>query len=438
MLCDRIDEEDTLSSHCGLSRDRWLGLLGDVRATLVDMLNAPMHLTISEMESAMLACRVVPDEVRHRFIAHQHRCKEIWDSQHQCNPLAVGATAPPYRIPVGTWGSMNADRMNSGLPWLTADDFEKLSDDERESLCPPSETDTMPEDCGVQLEPAYDDGEETSPTLSSVRSTNLLPPYVAGNFVVPNWLARSSVCAVCGRGDRRTLGSNGVLEVVASYKGTKISASGEQPDQHDLTAILGVVALAQRLGGRVADSISLGTREVLREIERSASGSTNRRWLKASLTRWSEFQLRIEIGQVLFSGSLISELNIDDVSGKLVIRLHPDLPVLFGAGMWTRFPVAHRSQLKEKPLALWLQAFFATHSQPEGMRVDNLCKWSGSGTDDIHGFTRMLDKALASCIAASSAGSGEIISRSFVGVLVNVTKIPSAAQRRYLDRKRSQ
>jgi hypothetical protein len=438
MLNDKIDEADILSSRYGFSRDLWLCLPGEVRASLEDVFNAPMHLTIFEMEGALRTFRNVPDDVRDRFIAHQRRCKETWDSQHQAEARAVGVTAPPYRIPLRIWEWINAGRTGTGKPWMTAEDFEKLSEYEREGLCPPSNADALSKDLSAEGAPVFDDGEEPAPRHSPLPSTNLLPPYVDGKFVVPNWLARSAVCAVCGRGDRRTLGSNGVLEVVASYKGTKISASGEQPDQHDLTAFLGVLALAQRLGGRVSDPISLGTPEVLREMERTASGSTNRRWLKASLTRWSEFQLCIEIGQVLFSGSLISELNIDDVSGKLVIRLHPDLPALFGAGMWTRFPAAHRSQLKEKPLALWLQAFFATHSQPEGMRVDNLCKWSGSGTADIQGFTRMLDKALASCIAASSAGSGEIISRSFVGALLNVTKIPSAAQSRYLDRKRRQ
>jgi hypothetical protein len=435
MLNDKIDEADILSSRYGFSRDRWLCLPGEVRASLEDVFNAPMHLTVFEMEGALRTFRNVPEDVRDRFIAHQRRCKETWDSQHQGEAHAVGVTAPPYRIPLRIWEWINAGRTGTGKPWMTAEDFEKLSDDERESLCPPSETDTMSEDFGGQGEPAVDDGEEATPMHSPVPSTNLLPPFVDGEFVVPNCLVRSAVCAVCGRGDRRTLGSDGILEAVASYKGTKIAASGEQPDQHDLTAFLAVVALAQRLGRRVSDPISLGTREILRQMGRSASGSPNRRRLKASLRRWSKFELRIEMGKVLFSGSLISELEIDDVSGKLVIRLHPDLPALFGAG-WTRFPVPHRSRLKEKPLALWLQAFFATHTQPDGMRVDNICKWSGSGTDDIQGFTRILDKALTSCIAASSVGCGEIISCSFVGALLNITKMPSVAQSRYLDRKR--
>ncbi len=79
---------------------------------------------------------------------------------------------------------------------------------------------------------------------------------------------------------------------------------------------------------------------------------------------------------------------------RYVIQLNPRLGALLRSG-WTALDIETRRQLGGKPLALWLQAFYATHDKPFPYKVETLRELSGSRTAQLCKFRQNLKKALS-------------------------------------------
>lgn len=262
-----------------------------------------------------------------------------------------------------------------------------------------------------------------------------LPSYQRDSRVRSNVLVRSAVFGICARGERRIYGSDGQLEKIEAYTGAKISGIGVQLDPADMCTFDTIVAYAQRRDVPVSEPLRLKVPDLLRSMPR-ANGGPNRQWLRNSLHRLQQFELKIT-GNCEFTGSLVQAYATDDASGELIISLNPHLGVLYAAGLWTRQPLSYLVELKSKPLSLWVCSFYSTHANPSGMRVDNILKWSGSRSKSLKSFKSTLSAALKICEDATKKGCGDIVSHAFVGNLVNVIRTPSAPQSRHLARRRN-
>jgi hypothetical protein len=91
--------------------------------------------------------------------------------------------------------------------------------------------------------------------------------------------------------------------------------------------------------------------------------------------------LEVKAGRFTYFGSLIKEGIKDEVTRHYLIEINPRLAALFGQG-WTQLDTATRRKLRGKPLALWLQAHYATHAKPLSYSVAKLRDLSGSRTKD--------------------------------------------------------
>jgi hypothetical protein len=249
-----------------------------------------------------------------------------------------------------------------------------------------------------------------------------------------NFLTRSAIFAVFGKGKRCELGKDGIPEKINAWRGVKITGVGHQLDQLDGCTWDTVIAYAQIMSDPFAQPLQISTRAFLRSMPRS-NGRPNREGVKASLQRLAQLKLTIEAHNLEFIGSLVHRFSIDERTGNLLVALHPQLLCLFGPELWTLQPSSYAAALKSKPLALWLCRFYSTHADPDPMRIDNILKWSGSRSESVESFRQTLETALLHCETATRAGHGDIVSHACIGDLLHVTRNPSAAQRGHLARR---
>ena len=87
--------------------------------------------------------------------------------------------------------------------------------------------------------------------------------------------------------------------------------------------------------------------------------------------------------------------------------------------------------LRNKPLALWLYGFYASHAVPHALTVEYLHKLSGSRNKQLRFFKRHLTQALTDLQQVGAIRSFEIRDN-----LVHVQTVPSPSQQRHLAARR--
>ena len=117
--------------------------------------------------------------------------------------------------------------------------------------------------------------------------------------------------------------------------------------------------------------------------------------------------------------------------GKYIIEISRDLAKLFERG-FTRIEWEQRHKLIRKPLAQWLQFYYASHARPVPVSVAFLHEMSGSTNKDMRGFKRRLKEALDQIKAVGVISEWRIDPKTD---LVHVTRIPSPSQLKHLNNR---
>ena len=151
-------------------------------------------------------------------------------------------------------------------------------------------------------------------------------------------------------------------------------------------------------------------------------------WLKSAFRGLLSCGVEITHGRVTYAGSLLEFIRDED-TGRYVLEINPKLAALYTATRWTAIDWEQRKLLRGKPLALWLQSFYASHDTPHALSVGYLCKLSGSRTKQLKHFRQNLIRALRDLEAAGAIRSFEIENG-----LVHVETMPSGSQRKHLSR----
>jgi hypothetical protein len=241
----------------------------------------------------------------------------------------------------------------------------------------------------------------------------------------PNPVLRSALFPAIKSKDRRFLNN----ELVASLSGYDIRFKGEQLNQEDLEVWLEVLNLAKNHPlGDICHSSAYG---LLAALGRQTGGD-NHQQLDASLTRLVACGVKVTIGRRFeYTGGLLHDVFKDEASRQYRIQVNPRLAALFMQG-WSRLDRATRRQLRGKPLALWLQAHYATHADPLPYSVEKLRELSGSRTANLFHFRQALRRALTDLQATGAIAGWAIDS----GDLVHVDKVPCIKQRKRPKRRR--
>ena len=115
-----------------------------------------------------------------------------------------------------------------------------------------------------------------------------------------------------------------------------------------------------------------------------------------------------------------------------MIQLNPRLGALLRSG-WTALDTDTRRKLGGKPLALWLQAFYATHEKPYPYKVETLRELSGSRTGRLRKFRENLKNALDDWAATGDIQGWSIDPETD---LLHITKPKKSGDRRAGNRRR--
>jgi TrfA protein len=262
--------------------------------------------------------------------------------------------------------------------------------------------------------------EEPEPEKKLPAKVIQLPLWPEPKRGMPNPALRSALFSAVQSKDRRFINH----ELIAAVNGIEVRFKGEQLNQEELEVCAQVFHLARLHPlGNICHTSAHG---LLKALGRS-TGKTNHEQLHASLIRLQQ-PLEIKIGRLNYSGSLVEKAVKDEHTRHYVITVNADLAALFRNG-WTALDAEERRKLRGKPLALWLDAFYATHEEPYPYKVETLRDLSGSGTERLRRFREALRRALADLQATGAIASWDIDPEND---LVYVHKVPTITCRRKL------
>lgn len=217
--------------------------------------------------------------------------------------------------------------------------------------------------------------------------TQLALPFMGdGIHVVPNSALRSALFGAIKRGKRKTM----FKEKLASSAGVKIIFTGFRLDQADLDVWQRALHISRESLGQ---QIRFTSGSFLKAIGRNSSGASHE-WLKDSLTRLQSAVVEMTDGTKTFSGQLVHNYYIDEITKECVIELNPKLSAIFDKDSWTGLDWEQRKALKGKPLALWLHGFYSTHENPFDYKVETLWRLCGSEAKELFHFREQLGEAL--------------------------------------------
>ena len=249
-----------------------------------------------------------------------------------------------------------------------------------------------------------------------------LPLWPEAKRGVPNSVLRGALFAAI-QGKSRVAMEQDLLAV---QQGISIRYTGWQLTQSDLDVWEQILHLARQhpLGTRC----EFTARGFLKALGRKTG---NKGWLKSALARLSASDVQITHGHRTYFGSLIEGGARDERTGHYVLKINPELAALYTAGRWTAVDWEQRKRLRGKPLALWLQGFYASHAEPHALGVEYLHGLSGSRTKRLRKFKENLVQALRDLET-----SGAIRSFEIKNDLVHVETIPSRSQKKHLSKPR--
>ena len=250
-----------------------------------------------------------------------------------------------------------------------------------------------------------------------------LPLWPEAKRGAPNAVLRGALfAAIQGKG-RIALDR----ELLAAQKDITIRYTGWQLTQSDLDVWEQALHLArtQALGTRCRFT----ERGFLKALGRQPGGQ-NVEWLRSAFARLGSALVEISDGRLTYGGSLL-EFYRDESTGDTVLEINPKLAPFFGPTHWTQIDWEQRQLLRNKPLALWLHGFYASHAVPHELTVEYLHKLSGSRNKQLRFFKRLLTQALTDLQQVGAIRSFDIQDNQ-----VHVQTVPSPSQQRHLAARR--
>lgn len=259
------------------------------------------------------------------------------------------------------------------------------------------------------------------------------PPFLLvgknGYCLAPNALLRTALFGIVRHGRRRFM----ARWIVPSQGGVVIECDGYQLDQSDFDVWMVLVSMSRGLP--LGQEVHFSTYEVLRRLDRTDSGS-NHKILHEQLRRLAATHIRVTLGNTVFFGNLIQGGVRHKDTQKYQIVVDSRLRPLFSDAQFTWLQWKVRRALSGKQLALWLHAFYSSHSKPFPYKVETLHRLCGS-TASISRFKATLKVALSD-IREVSQKFEERFDFAFDGELVCVNRSVSAQSTKRTQMKREE
>ncbi len=238
----------------------------------------------------------------------------------------------------------------------------------------------------------------------------------------PNELSRSALFPAIHPKNRTGLQN----QLIASQGTYSIYYTGLQLDQSYFDVFQGVMHIAR--GVHEGNEVRFSAYRLLKLIGRSTGGKDHK-WLYTAFQTLTATSVAIvKEGKRVFWGSLLPSGKADLETGEYAVQISRDLAKLFERG-FTRIEWEQRRRLLHKPLAQWLQLYYASHAKPHDVSVDFLREKSGSSTKSLRAFRQNLKTALDQIQEVGVIAKWTIDPETD---LVRVARNPSPSQLKYL------
>lgn len=241
-----------------------------------------------------------------------------------------------------------------------------------------------------------------------------LPLWPEPKRGTPNSFIRSALFAAIQSKDRTFVKD----KILASQEGITVKFTGEQLNQEDLTVWETLVHLARK--NPLGHECSFTGYSILKILCLPKS-TDHYKTLEASINRLTACLVRIENKRYVYGGGLVHSFVIDKDTKHFKIELNRDLTKLFSEDDWTGIEWQQRLELRRKPLAQALHAYFSSHSKPHPIKLATLQELTGSRNIQSAGFKRHCRIALDALVKIGFLQSHEI-----EGDLVTVKRVHRA------------
>lgn len=226
------------------------------------------------------------------------------------------------------------------------------------------------------------------PDVASRESDGILPVWEDDTglwMLLPNCLVRTGLFGISNNGKmlKRTK--------IPSLAGIEMVYTGGQLVQSDFDVWYGALSLSKAQGN--ASMIVFGANQFLKMLDRS-TGKSDREWLKMSMAKLKATAIEVTLGDHTYVGSLLDDFYRDEKSEKYVVKLNLKMASMFAPNTWSTLDFKQRSELRRKPLAQWLHAFYSTHRQPLDYGVEKIMTLCVSECANLADFRKKLRRAL--------------------------------------------
>jgi len=228
-----------------------------------------------------------------------------------------------------------------------------------------------------------------------------LPSWPGSKRGTPNSLIRSALfSAIQGKG-RRYIDE----EIIYAQKGITIKFTGKQLNQEDLTLWETLVHMARK--HPLGDECDFTAYAILKSQNLPISHGSYKR-LHSGIVRLKACAVEIECDEKEYMGSLIDEVAKEKNKKYYVIRLNKKLTNLFSETQFTAIDWQQRLELRGKPLAMFLHAFYSSHAVPFPMKLETFRQMSGSSNKQAASFKRQMKAALDDLVKVGFLNGYEI------------------------------
>ena len=176
-----------------------------------------------------------------------------------------------------------------------------------------------------------------------------------------------------------------------SQQGIEVKFTGEQLNQEDLTLWETLVHLAKQ--HPLENVCSFTAHGVLKALGLPTGGEQHRQ-LQEGITRLNACSVHITHDGKTYFGALIKSGLKEEATNHYSIELNRELIRLYGETQWTAIDWQQRMQLRRKPLAQALHAYYSSHRVPYPVKLATLQRLTGSKNAQAASFKRQCRTAL--------------------------------------------
>ena len=214
-----------------------------------------------------------------------------------------------------------------------------------------------------------------------------LPLWPETKRGTPNSLIRSALFSAIQSKDRQYLEK----ATLYSQQGITVRYTGKQLNQEDLSLWETLVHLAKE--HPLGDVCNFTAHGILKSLGLSTGGEQHIR-LHDGIIRLTACAVEITHEGKKYFGSLVESGAKDELTSHYTIKLNRQLIRLYDESTWTAIDWKQRIQIRKKPLAQALHAYYSSHRTPYPVKLATLQQLTGSRNAQAASFKRQCRLAL--------------------------------------------